>query len=713
MSLNGIMNTAIGALQVNQTALKTVSGNISNINTEGYNRRVVHQSPGLTGGSLQGVAIAEIRRISDSFLTREAYISSSQASASAAEYELRDRASSVLGKLDGGASLTNRMSDIAASLGQLAVEPASSARRVTTVSDIQASLNAIGSMASQIQGLRHDANTQIVEDIGRANTLLTQISELNAGVKTAIAQGDPSTGLLDQREKALTDLAEIMDIQTFQQPDGRLFVSLTDGTQLIGDVKTQLSYQSPGAVASTTSFPAIQLSRVNVNTGETVGQPVPFEGRVQGGSLRGLIDMRDKVLPDLAEQLGAAAGALTEGLNEIHNNATALPAPNQLTGVNTGMLSTDALNFSGRTRVAVTGQDGALVRVVDIDFDAGTMTVNNGAPGAMATATVGGFLNDLNAALGGDATFTLNNGVLSAQAAPQGGVSFREAEGNPSDRGGRSFSQFFGLNDLVRGAAPANVATGLTATDAHGFTPGGVMTFTLRAPSGQILRQADYTVAGASMNDLLTGLNTAANGLATFSLAADGSIAMSSASGARLEINNDTSSRGATGVSVSRMFGLGTANLADRAAGLQIRQDIRSNPSRLAAGKLEIGAVPALSTIAIGQGDNRAAQEMASLFDQKRDWPVLGGIGGGKMSITQYVAQVTAGLAQGTQAAEETKSYREGIAAEVKSRKASAEGVNLDEELAQMIIYQQAYNAAARIMTTVQDMYDTLVSLKR
>jgi flagellar hook-associated protein 1 len=164
---------------------------------------------------------------------------------------------------------------------------------------------------------------------------------------------------------------------------------------------------------------------------------------------------------------------------------------------------------------------------------------------------------------------------------------------------------------------------------------------------------------------------------------------------------------------VSKMFGLGTANLADRAANLSVRSDIRSNPSRLAAGQLEIPAVPALSEIVIGQGDNRAAQAMAAVFDRSRDWPATGGIGGSRMSISQYVSQMNASMAQGAASAEETMTYREGIASEAKSRKASAEGVNLDEELSQMIIYQQAYNAAARIMTTVQDMYDVLISLKR
>jgi flagellar hook-associated protein 1 FlgK len=712
MSLNSIMNTAVGALQVNQTALKTVSNNITNINTEGYNRRVVQQSPGLTGSQLSGVTIAEIRRISDAFLTREAYTSTSQANAAEWEFSLRDRAASVLGKLDGGASLINRMSDIAASLGQLAVEPASQARRITTVSDIQASLNAISGMAAQIQGLRQDANTQLTEDIDRANALMTQIADLNASIKTAVAQGDTATGLLDNRERALADLAEIMDIQTFEQPDGRLFVALTDGTQLVGDLKVQLSYQSPGTVTAGTSFPTIQMNRVNPNTGATVGPSSAFEGRVQGGSMRGLLDMRDKVLPDLAEQMGAVAGALTDDLNAIHNNATSFPAPNQLTGTNTGLAAGDALNFTGRTQVAVTGQDGALVRLVDIDFDAGTVTVNNGFPTAVSTASVGSFLSGLNAALGGDATFTLTDGVLTAQAAPQGGISFRANDANPSARGGKSFSHYFGLNNLVGGSGTTNAATGLTASDAHGFTAGGVLNFTLRAPTGQIVSQGQYTVSGSSMNDLITGLNTAANGAATFSLAADGSIAMTSASGARLEVNNDSTARGTTGHSVSGMFGLGSANLANRAANLSVRDDIRAAPSKLAAGQLQTQGAT-LTTIVIGQGDNRAAQQMAAAFDQQRSWPDAGGIGAGKMSINQYVSQVTAALGQGAQAAEENKTYRQGIAAEVASRKASAEGVNLDEELAQMIVYQQAYSAAARIMTTVQDMYDTLISMKR
>jgi flagellar hook-associated protein 1 FlgK len=62
-------------------------------------------------------------------------------------------------------------------------------------------------------------------------------------------------------------------------------------------------------------------------------------------------------------------------------------------------------------------------------------------------------------------------------------------------------------------------------------------------------------------------------------------------------------------------------------------------------------------------------------------------------------------------AADAERFFRSDVSDEVSSRRASVEGVNLDEELAAMMVFQQAYNASARLMTTVQQMYDTLLSV--
>src|SRR6185503_17297731 len=71
MSLNGILNTAVSGLLTNQTALRTTSNNIANVNTEGYQRRDIQFGPRLTASTLTGVQIDEIRRVADQYLSQE------------------------------------------------------------------------------------------------------------------------------------------------------------------------------------------------------------------------------------------------------------------------------------------------------------------------------------------------------------------------------------------------------------------------------------------------------------------------------------------------------------------------------------------------------------------------------------------------------------------------------------------------------------------
>ncbi len=62
MSLNGIMSSALSALQTNTEALRVTSNNIANLNTQGYARRVVNEQTQSSGGMLGGVDIATVER---------------------------------------------------------------------------------------------------------------------------------------------------------------------------------------------------------------------------------------------------------------------------------------------------------------------------------------------------------------------------------------------------------------------------------------------------------------------------------------------------------------------------------------------------------------------------------------------------------------------------------------------------------------------------
>lgn len=695
MSLNAILNTATSGLQTNQAALRITSNNIANVNTEGYHRRVVDLGPRLTGGVLNGVNIDEVRRIADSYLAGQATAALGALGGAHIRASYFDRVQDLIGSLDGNSSLGARISSAMTALTQLSVDPSSAARRNSAISSVTAALNAISGMATNIQSLRQDANTQLTTNVSTVNTLLSRIYELNAKIKVAVAGGNAATGLLDQRDNAVAELSKFVDVRTYDQTDGRIFVSLSDGTSLISDLSSELRYPGPTAVTAGTSFPALTLQRIDPEGNNDIGPPVALEGRIKGGEIRGLLDMRDKALPDLAEQLGLVGAALAEQLNAVHNDSSSVPPPANLTGRNTGLLASDPLNFTGNATIAIVDQDGALVQRLDLNLS--------------GISTVADLVTAINAGLGaGTATFA--NGVLSLNASGGNGVALIQDPATPSSRGGRGLSQFFGLNDLVTAASPSSFATGVAAGDAHGFS--GAAEFVLRGSDGAILRTFSVTVGGSTFSDIVTSLNTQAAGAATFALDANGNLTMTPASaGARLEVKNDTTTRGATGVSLTQFFGMGSAARMNQATALAVRGDIAANSSKMALAQLDLSSTTVVGDTVLGVSDNRGALRLAAIANGSMTWPSTGGLASGTMSLNDYVAQIMGAQSDLKNAADAEVSYRSDVSEEVTARRTAVEGVNLDEELANMMIFQQAYNAAARLMTTVQQMYDTLLEV--
>jgi flagellar hook-associated protein 1 len=367
-----------------------------------------------------------------------------------------------------------------------------------------------------------------------------------------------------------------------------------------------------------------------------------------------------------------------------------------LTGRNTGLLSTDLLNMTGNASIAVVNTQGELVQRLDIDFSSLT--------------TVGDLVNAINGGLGGFATASFTDGVLSISASSIGdGVAIKQDDANPSSRGGRGFAQTFGLNDLIQSSSPTSFATGMTGGDAHGFT-GGSASFVLRGTNGAILSTFNVTIGGSTVGDILNDLNNAAAGAANFTMTPDGTLTMTPTTpGARLEVTNDTTVRGTTGISLSQFFGLGTTMRANQAAGLTVRSDIAANGQLLSLAQLDLSATTVAGDVVLGVSDNKGALGLSAVANSAFTWSAGGGFASSSMSLNDFMSRIIATQSDLASNAKADQIYRSDVKSEVASRKASLEGVNLDEELSNMMVFQQAYNASARMLTTVQQMYDTLL----
>ena len=712
MSLNGIAASALSALKTNSAALSVVSNNVSNINTPGYARRVVNEQTLSAGGQLMGVDIASVQRVVDHFLQQE----NLSASGSSSQY---DTQASLFGQLNGllggpgdNQSLAKGLTNLSAAFATASQAPTSSASYTGVLNALSGLASTVNNASSAITALQGQIDSQVVSSISSTNSLIKQIYNLNQQIKTASASGDNASGLLDQRDVALNSLSQTMGIRATTQADGSINVATTDGINLVSNTYATLSYSGG---ASNGTYGNVQIQDTSPQSGQLIGQATQLDSHLGAGSLKGLIDMRDQTLGGLAQSLGNLAQGITTTFNAQSNANAAYPPPTSLTGRDTGLLSGDALNFSGKTTIAVTDSSGNLVSRVDVNFGAGTLSVDGGSAVSIGT-TLGSFTTALNTALTGRGTASFTNGQLSIAATGSNGVVVQDDATTPSSRGGTGFSQFFGLNDVFQSGAPSILSTGLSGADASGLPAGGVINLSLKGPDGDIVKQVSVTTsAGMSIANVVSAMNTAMGGATVFTLNANGSITNANSAlypNYQLNVTGDTTQRGGTGVSFTKLFGIGANNLANQASAFSVTSAVAANPHRIGFATPTITS----STIAGGSvvlgGDSSGAIALQNAITSNQSFKAAGGIAAQTSSLSDYAASFYQNVSTQSNAVTANQTTQDDRLQEAQTRMSSNSGVNLDEELTNLSSYQKAYSAGARILTVVDQLYTTLLQIQ-
>ncbi len=141
---------------------------------------------------------------------------------------------------------------------------------------------------------------------------------------------------------------------------------------------------------------------------------------------------------------------------------------------------------------------------------------------------------------------------------------------------------------------------------------------------------------------------------------------------------------------------------------MRVRQSIVDDPSYLSRGMLR-GTAPNLT---LGVGDNEIAQQLADAFGQNFDYAsIANGPSAVSTTFSGYAGEILSFNASQTASADEALEFETFFFEDLQARFSSEAGVNLDEELANMTIFQNAYNASARLVQAVDEMFDTLLSL--
>lgn len=697
MSLNEILGTAVSGLGASQAGLRTVSNNIANVNTPGYARQKVSQTTSVLNGRVSGVVVGEPARVADRFLEAAVYRRGGDAGRAEVSSDYLDRLQSLLGAPGADSAIPARLNAISASAAQMTGTLAPGETVAGFTGDVADAIQSLQQLDGDVASLRGDVESEVIYTVDRINGLLKQIQDLNDTVARLDGGGRSSAGAADQRMVALQELSGLINVAVREQPDGRVTIDTVGGAALLDRRLRQLSYAGSGDGTSQPAYPLIELRFADEkgNPGAATGEVI--ESSAAGGKLGGLLDLRDHVLPEFSEKLGVLFGGLAEALNAASNEGTTVPPPIRLDGRQTGLSDADRLGFTGAATFAVTKADGTLVAKTRVDFSA-----------LGAGATVADAVAAINAGLGGAGTASFVDGKLTLQATGTGdGVVVAQDRASPSMRAGVGFSQYFGLNDLVRTESSALVPSGFTPADPHGFGPGETTEIVLRDTSGRAL--ARYTMssaAGPTFGDLVSDLNASPLGrFGTFSMDDRGRFRFApdpSVPGAMLSIPSDSTSRVGTGRSFSALSGFTGESNGLKAA--EVRPDILTDYTRLPLARFQDGA--AVGTKALGANDTRGAtafvERLGGSIDLGKD---------GVMSM-ERLSSVLLGRAA-TQASQAQTSLTAAAARrdDAINRRDSYSGVNIDEELAQMVVLQNSYSAAARVISTASAMYDTLIAM--
>ncbi|WP_426016207.1 flagellar hook-associated protein FlgK [Brevundimonas sp. DWR2-3-1b1] len=697
------MNIATSGLKTAQTQLRVTADNIANVDTPGYIRKVADQSAAVTNGYGSGVDVTRVRLATDRFLQAASLSAGSDAARQTVRYELYDQIQNQFGDPSSDSNFFAQVDKLFASYATLAESPTSSAGRQDTIYKTQAIFNQASGIAAQIQSARQEADGRLLSAVETVNPLLEQIAKLNKTIASGTVTNEDVTGAQNAQLGLINELSKYMDVKVEARSNGGVTLRTNAGTTLVGEGAATLSYQSAGTVDATTAFSDIMIR-------EPSGTRWPLLDGLSSGEIRGLVEIRDVDAPAAAARLGELTAKLADELNRAHNANSSVPAPTTLTGRNTGQSLENALTgFTGTTTITAVDAAGVVQASARIVFSGGTMTIN----GAAADPTT--FLSVLNAQMGGAATASFSDGKLQLDGAGGNGVAIADDATSPSAKSGRGFSHWFGLNDLVSTTTPSFYETGLTLASQHGFDPGESLTLRVSGQSGS--RQRDITVSvpvgTGTMGEMLGALNDPITGVGrygSFSLDAAGKLAFKAYDPAAttLSVVNDNTTQDPSGVSMSQLFGLGEIG-ATRAGAYTVRSDIQRDPGKLALAQLNLSA--AAGAPALSKSDGRGGLVLGDVGKKNVAFGAAGGNSGGTKTLSSYAADFAGEIGGKASAAKTRSETATALAREADSRRTSAEGVNMDEELVNMTTFQQAYNASARLIQASKDMYDVLIGI--
>lgn len=313
MSGGDLLGVSTSGIVASQRALSTAGHNIANATTPGYSRQRVDMAarpPQMFGnGALgTGVVVNNVERIYNEFLTSEVRDTTSLSKYLDKTHEYTSQVDNMLA--DPQAGLAPAMSSFFDAANGVANEPSSTAAREVMLGASRNLADRFSYLNNRFESLREGANKDIRSMIGEVNQIAGSIADINKAIVRSqeISQRQPND-LLDQRDRLVQDLSEKINVKVNIQDDGRMNVFVGNGqTLVVGDVASKLD-------VAPNEHDASRLEVLFVGQGSNI----VITQFLSGGQLGGLAKFRSEVLDPAQNELGRIAMGISKSFNAQHH----------------------------------------------------------------------------------------------------------------------------------------------------------------------------------------------------------------------------------------------------------------------------------------------------------------------------------------------------------------------------------------------------------
>jgi len=674
----GLYQTGVSGLLAAQQQLATTGHNIANVNTEGYTRQRADQSAslGLNNGNNyigSGTYIQDITRLYDQFSYKEQLLNQSnlgnadflQASLSQLDQIMSTSGDAVVGSIAKFYQGVNSVADNPNDLGLRSIV-LNQAEILTT------DFNQLNDNFEQMGKAVNGEIAQIADKISKISHEIAKLNETILHSQKLTDAGQPND-LLDQRDRLINELGQYARVTTVEDQNKVMTVMIGQGTTLVAGI-------TPLTVEVAAGNPDPKQTQLRLASGSS---SVALDGMKLGGALAANFEFRDVHLKQVSSEINRLAMAISSTLNDSQNTGldlNALQGTDIFTDINTtqlqqGRVLSSASN-AGSLQAQVNISDVSLLPTdeFEIRFDGTDFIMTNlndqsvtnlGAPGSgtppgtHTTAFGFEFIETAGAPTNGDIYIidpTKNSAALMSVTltdpngiAASASVEISPASSNVSD----GKVSMINVSDPIAARNFTSVVNQGLLVDVYESSPG---TFSYRIYDADPLTPPPTppSVVGAIDSGTFTAGNSA-----IIDMPPSPAIAAF-----QFEISGQPTGQGA-----------------------------------LAPEKFNIN-----DAFGLGNGSNAVA--MAKTQEQ-------GVVNGSKETFSQSLGRSTAVVGSKASNAGLTANTAQALYTQAYNRNQETSGVNLDEEAANLMKFQQAYQAASQVISVANTLFDTILSAVR